>query len=65
MVMADSPEEAIRSAEILPWFHGRSAKVRGSAWEIREIGNLELYGNQFTSQKELAFLFMFSKKAVI
>lgn len=43
--MADSPELTIRTAEILPGFHGRSATVRGSAWEIRDVGNLELHGN--------------------
>lgn len=59
MVMAASPEEAIRSAGILPGFCGRSGKVRGSTWEIREIRNLELYGNQWKGEKELTFMVLF------
>lgn len=59
MVMAASPEEAIRSAGILPGFCGRSGKVRGSTWEIREIRNLELYWNQWKGEKELAFMVLF------
>lgn len=56
MVMAASPEEAIRSAGILPGFCGRSGKVRGSTREIREIRNLELYGNKWKGGKELSFM---------
>lgn len=59
MVMAASPEEAIRSAGILPGFCGRSGKVRGSTWEIRKIRNLELYWNQWKGEKELAFMVLF------
>jgi len=55
MVMAASPEETVRSADILPGFCGRSGKVRGSAWEIREIRNLELYGNQCSQSKRIGF----------
>lgn len=59
MVMAASPEEAIRSAGILPGFCGRSGKVRGSTREIRDKKLGIIWKSVESGGGKLAFMVLF------